>query len=74
MSSPVGTLKTITDDLKNQDEWVRLYAALVLDELGESSRPAMKELNGVMDDENKYVVRVANHALNHLQGTNNVVR
>lgn len=74
MSSPDGTLKTITEELKNEDEWVRLYAALVLDELGESSRPVMEDLNGVMDDQNKYVVRVANHALNHLQGTNNVVR
>ncbi len=74
MSYPDGTLQTITDELRNQDEWVRLYAALVLDELGESSRPAIDELNAVMDDENKYVVRVANHALNYLQGTNNVVR
>lgn len=74
MSSPDGTMKTITDELKNEDEWVRLYAALVLDELGESSRPVMEDLNGVMDDKNKYVVRVANHALNYLQGTNNVVR
>ena len=67
-------MKTITDELKNDDEWVRLYAALVLDELGESSRPVIEDLNGVMDDNNKYVVRVANHALNYLQGTNNVVR
>jgi HEAT repeat protein len=74
MSSPGGTIKTITDELKNEDEWVRLYAALVLDELGESSRPVIEDLNGVMDDSNKYVVRVANHALNYLQGTNNVVR
>lgn len=74
MSSPDGTMITITDELKNDDEWVRLYAALVLDELGESSRPVIEDLNGVMDDNNKYVVRVANHALNYLQGTNNVVR
>ena len=74
MSGPEGTMKTITNELKNQDEWVRLYAALVLDELGEFSRPAIDELIGVMDDENKYVVRVANHALNQLQGTSNVVR
>ncbi len=74
MSDPGATLQTITDELKNGDEWVRLYAALVLDELGESSRPAVEDLKGVMDDENKYVVRVANHALNYLQGTNNVVR
>jgi arylsulfatase A-like enzyme len=74
MRGPEGTLETITGELKNQDEWVRLYAALVLDELGETSRPAIRDLNSVMDDENKYVVRVANHALNQLQGTSNVVR
>jgi len=74
MSSPDRAMKTITDELKNEDEWVRLYAALVLDELGETSRPVMENLEGVMDDQNKYVVRVANHALNHLQGTSNVVR
>ncbi len=74
MSGPEGTMETITGELKNQDEWVRLYAALVLDGLGETSRPAIDELNGVMDDENKYVVRVANHALNQLQGTSNEVR
>ncbi len=45
-----------------------------MDELGETSRRAISDLNGVMDDENKYVVRVANHALNQLQGTSNVVR
>ena len=74
MRGPKGTLETVTGELKNQDEWVRLYAALVLDELGETSRPAILDLKGVMDDENKYVVRVANHALNQLQGTSNVVR
>ena len=74
MRGPEGTLETVTGELKNQDEWVRLYAALVLDELGETSRPAILDLKGVMDDENKYVVRVANHALNQLQGTSNVVR
>ena len=57
-----------------RDEWVRLSAALVLDELGEKSRPLIPDLQGVMNDENKYVVRVANHALNALLGLENVVR
>ena len=61
-----GSQTAGANKLKNQDEWVRLYAALVLDELGKYSRSVMDDLNGVMDDENKYVVRVANHALNHL--------
>ncbi|MFC2116308.1 sulfatase-like hydrolase/transferase [Bacteroidota bacterium] len=67
-------LPVLTEELKNEDEWVRLYAALVLDEIGETSRPAVDDLQSVMEDQNKYVVRVANHALNHLLGTMNVVR
>ena len=74
MRGPEDSMGTITTELKNPDEWVRLYAALVLDELGETSRLAIEDLNGVLDDQNKYVVRVANHALNQLQGTSNVVR
>ena len=67
-------LETITNELKSNDEWVRLYAALVLDELGETDRPVIDHMQGVMEDENKYVVRVANHSLNQLLGTKNVVR
>jgi uncharacterized sulfatase len=74
MGDPELALETVTRELKNEDEWVRLYAALVLDELGETSRPVSGDLQSVMEDENKYVVRVANHALNHLFGTQNVVR
>ena len=74
MDDPGKALKTLTDELNNKNEWVRLYAALVLDELAEKSRPAIDDLQSVMEDENKYVVRVANHALNHLLGTENVVR
>jgi arylsulfatase A-like enzyme len=74
MGDPSVGLPVLTAELKHEDEWVRLYAALVLDELGETSRPAIDELQSVMDDENKYVVRVANHSLNHLLGTKNVVR
>jgi uncharacterized sulfatase len=74
MGDPELALETVTRELKNEDEWVRLYAALVLDELGETSRPVSDDLQSVMEDENKYVVRVANHALNQLFGTQNVVR
>jgi len=58
----------------HDDEWVRLLAAQVLDEMDEGARPAIPALKGVMDDSNKYVVRVANHALNQLQGTQHIVR
>ncbi|GMU91522.1 MAG: hypothetical protein AMXMBFR4_05800 [Candidatus Hydrogenedentota bacterium] len=67
-----NTLKAaLTDD----DEWVRLRAALAFDELGEKARPAIPELRKALEDaHNKYVVRVANHALNSLEGTNNKVQ
>ena len=74
MGDPDVGLPTLTAELQHEDNWVRLYAALVLDEMGETSRPAIKDLQSVMDDENKYVVRVANHALNYLLGTQNAVK
>jgi uncharacterized sulfatase len=56
-------------------EWVRLAAVLALDEIGELARPAIPILKeSLRDRENKYVVRVANHALNVLLGTDNDVR
>ncbi|NQU52909.1 MAG: sulfatase-like hydrolase/transferase [Bacteroidetes bacterium] len=67
-------LKTLAAQLKNSNEWTRLNSALVLDEIGEKARPVIADMQSVMNDENKYVVRVANHALNQLQGTNNIVK
>jgi len=67
-------LPTLTLSLQSSDEWVRLNAALVLDEIGEKSRPAQDKLKEVMTDENKYVVRVVNHTLNELNGTHNIVK
>lgn len=67
-------LKTLSSGLKSENEWTRLNAALVLDEIDEKARPAIADLQSVMNDKNKYVVRVANRALNQMLGTNNVVR
>jgi arylsulfatase A-like enzyme len=67
-------LKTLSEQLKNSNEWTRLNAALVLDEIDEKARPLIPDLMSVMDDNNKYVVRVANRALNQMQGTNNMVK
>ncbi len=66
-------LTTLEESLRSEHEWVRLHAALVLDEIDEQARPAISALKSVMDDKNKYVVRVANRALNQLQGTEHVV-
>jgi uncharacterized sulfatase len=65
----------LKEELKSQEEWVRLSAAIVLDEMGETARPAIAEMKEALgDQENKYVVRVVNFALNNLLGTNNQVR
>jgi N-sulfoglucosamine sulfohydrolase len=67
-------LKTLAAQLKSSNEWPRLNTALVLDEIDEKARPIIPDLKSEMDDQNKYVVRVANRALNQMQGTNNVVK
>lgn len=66
-------ISVLQDELKHPDEWVRLASAIVIDEMHEQGRPAIVDLQSVMEDPNKYVVRVANHALNALLGTANVV-
>lgn len=64
----------LKQELQHHDEWVRLASALVIDEMQEAGRSAIADLQAVMQDQNKYVVRVANHALNALLGTANIVR
>lgn len=62
-------------ELKSEHQWVRLSAALALDAIGETARPAIPALHQAFTDkQNKYVVRVANHALNVLEGTTRTVQ
>lgn len=68
-------VELLTTELSSDREWVRLLAAIALDELDEVGRPAVGALKVALEDrENKYVVRVANRALNELLGTENLVR
>jgi len=69
-------LRVLMEELDSDDEWVRLLAAQVLDEMGEDARFAEKALQKRIDvdDPNKYVVRVANRALNKMNGTHNMVK
>jgi uncharacterized sulfatase len=72
---PEKAIKILKEELKSKEEWVRLSAAIVLDEMGEKARPAIAEMKEALtDQENKYVVRVVNFALNKLLDTNNQVR
>ncbi|MAF65531.1 MAG: sulfatase [Planctomycetes bacterium] len=67
-------LAVLTAALAGPNEWARLEAVQVLDELDEAARPALPALEAALTDQpNKYIVRVANRALNELRGTNRKV-
>lgn len=67
-------LPVLQQELASQHQWGRLSAAIVLDELDEAARPALRDLQGALSDQpNKYIIRVANKAVNDLLGTANEV-
>ena len=75
MGEPKEALPTLKQALAGPHQWARLQAAIVLDEMEEQARPAIPELKqALVGQPNKYIVRVANRALNDLLGTNNQVR
>ena len=62
-------------ELQSEHQWGRLAAAIVLDEMDEQARPSIPALKkALVNQPNKYIVRVSNRALNELLGTDNVVR
>ena len=71
---PESALKVLQKDLSHPDEWVRLLAAQVLDEIEAQALSTLPALQEALKDKNKYVVRVANRAINELTGANNKVR
>lgn len=74
MNQPEQALPVLVQQLKSEHEWVRLNAAIVLDEIDGQARPAIQDLQAALKDkQNKYVVRVANRALNELLGTSHTV-
>lgn len=67
-------IPVLAKELGGERQWARLQAAIALDELGETARPAVPALQGALKNQpNKYIVRVANKALNDLLGTSNSV-
>jgi uncharacterized sulfatase len=70
-----GNLAVLETELKNAEEWVRLHAANAIDMLGEKARPAIPAMQAAMKDknQNRYVVRVLNRAVNKLLGTKHEV-
>lgn len=74
LGDPKRALPTLQAELKSEHQWGRLAAVIVLDEMDEQARPAIPALKqALVRQPNKYIVRVANRALNELQGTNNAV-
>lgn len=68
-------LAELSKSLESPEEWSRLHAAIALDEADEQARPALPALQKALKDQpNKYIVRVANKAVNDLLGTNNTVK
>ena len=68
-------LTILMRELTSDKEWIRLASAIALDDIDEKARPAIPALREALKDQyNKYVVRVANRALNQLEGTNNKAR
>ena len=63
------------ESLESPEEWSRLHAAIALDEANEQARPALAALKkALVKQPNKYIVRVANKAVNDLLGTKNTVK
>ena len=66
-------------ELTDGGQWVRLNAAIVLDEIDAEARPALDAMKGALAPRKdllwngKYTVRVTNRALNELLGTDNTV-
>jgi len=70
-----SALPVLEAELQSEHQWGRLAAAIVLDEMDEQAKPAIPALKkALVNQPNKYIVRVANRALNELLGTDNVVR
>jgi uncharacterized sulfatase len=76
---PAKALPTLVRILQNGTQWERLQAAIVLDEIDQQAAPvegAMQEALTPRPDllaGGKYTIRVLNHALNELRGTNRTV-
>ncbi len=75
MGETQKALPLLGDELSGEYQWARLQAAIALDYLDETARPALDALQGALSDQpNKYIIRVANRAVNDLLGTEKKVR
>ena len=74
LGSPEEALPVLEAELQSDHQWGRLAAAIVLDEMDNEARPALHSLKqALLNQPNKYIVRVANRAINELENTNHQV-
>ena len=75
LGAPDMAIPVLVSELKSEHQWGRLAAAIVLDEMDAQARPALDALQQAVKQRqpNKYIVRVANRAVNDLLGTENRV-
>jgi arylsulfatase A-like enzyme len=80
LDDPAVALPVLTSELENGQQWERLHAAIVLDEMDEQARPALMAMHEALTPrkgfyaDGKYTVRVINRALNQLEGTTRKVK
>ena len=69
-----AAIDVLEQELASDHQWGRLAAAIVLDEMDDKAKPALPALKKALKSQpNKYIVRVANRAINELEGTNQQV-
>ncbi|MFG0334600.1 MAG: sulfatase/phosphatase domain-containing protein, partial [Maioricimonas sp. JB049] len=79
MGQPEPALPVLIHELTNGEQWERLHAAIVLDQIDEQARPVIEQTKQGLEyqkgfnSDGKYRVRVTNRALNELLGTSNEV-
>ncbi|QDU39498.1 Arylsulfatase [Maioricimonas rarisocia] len=79
MGLPEPALPVLIHELTTGEQWERLQAAIVLDQIDEQARPVVDQMKQGLEyqkgfnSDGKYRVRVTNRALNELLGTSNTV-
>lgn len=80
MGKPALALPILVEVLERGEQWERLHAAIVLDEIDEQAIPVIDAMKRALKPrtelyaKGKYTVRVINRALNQLEGTRRAVQ
>ena len=80
LNEPNRALPVLTSVLHEGEQWERLHAVIVLDEIDEQARPVIESMRMALRPRTelyaggKYTVRVINRALNQLEGTQRTVK